>query len=528
MALRASVIALVFAVYWPCLRFPFIQDDWSWLAHFRFEPSTTVLAELLSVKGSLFFRPLAGLWLYSMYGIFGTNPIPYHVALLVMLAANTLLVTGIMRVVTGDRFVSYATGFVYASASAVHLECMLWAVGVYDLGGSFLFLASLLLFLKGRFILSATAFFAGCLFKEGVYILPIIFAGFAIADAAGLGRSGRRWALRQLAPLAVAWFAIIMIRLFMISPFSLAAGHAYSMAFSFNRVVHNSGSYLSWMVQSFVPFLASSGNAMKVVINVWLILLAGIVLFSCRVGMSICGDNARRKVIAGVADGNSHDSRNLTIEGQIRTIRVLAFWTGVALAPVILLASNRSFRYYTIYSLPAFIGITFLLLQFVGDFARLKRRYLNAVIVAIASAAVILSLIQTHKVLEEGLDQTTGVDGTNLLVKKGATVKRVHDGLMRHLPTPPNNADIFIVGANMGAIGISSAVRVWYDDESLNVYPLIEVIDRETLEHSWLPVKNPVQGQIIQGAEAFEWEPGRYFAFELRGDSLAPIVLIHK
>jgi hypothetical protein len=463
-----------------------------------------------------------------MYGIFGANPLPYHAAVLIMLAANALLVMGIMRVMTGDRVISCAAGFVYASASAVHLECLLWAVGVNDLGGAFFFLASILLFLKGRSILSATAFFIGCLFKEAVITLPIILAGFAVAEAIGLGRAERGRLLRRLGPLAVAWLAIITIRLFMVSPLKLPAGHAYAMAFSSKDVVRNLASYMSWMVQSFDPFLASSGITVNLLISEWAIVLVGIALFSRAGG----GGKGVRRGTAGAKGAKEFDrnharpGRAPRVQSRMRTLLVLAFWMVIALAPVIFLSSKRSFRYYAIYSLPAFVGTTFLQLCIIGDFARLKRRYLKAALVFITAAAVTLSLFQTRRILGEGLAQRTETDGTNWLIRKAATVTLLHDGLMRLLPNPPNDSNIFIAGANLGAIGMSSAVRVWYDDKSLTVYPLIERTDPVTLQRSWVPVKNPVQGQKIQGAEAFEWKPGKYFTFQLRGNALLPLVLV--
>jgi len=241
-----------------------------------------ILKSIVAIKGNLFFqplskpylyffRPLSRLYLYAMYLVFGANPFPFHVAALMTLVANSLLIIAILEVITRDKVVSIAAGFVYATSAAVHLESLLWAVGMYDLGGSLLFLLATLLFLKGRPAWSAGAFLAGCLFKESVVVLPFILAAYAFLGRPGAERASTKRAFKDLAPTAVALCAAACILIAATAPFNLPQSHSYAVAFDGRSIMHNLYSYAAWMVQCFDPFLATRGTAMKLVLGALLL-----------------------------------------------------------------------------------------------------------------------------------------------------------------------------------------------------------------------------------------------------------------
>jgi hypothetical protein len=70
-----GLAALVLAAYAIILRFPFIQDDWGWISRFQSNHPDEILKSIFAIKGTIFFRPLAGLYLYVMYLVFGAHPL---------------------------------------------------------------------------------------------------------------------------------------------------------------------------------------------------------------------------------------------------------------------------------------------------------------------------------------------------------------------------------------------------------------------------------------------------------------------
>jgi len=263
--LIAGLSGLVLAAYSVSLLFPFVQDDWGWINRFQGGHPAEILKSIFAITGNLFFRPLSGLYLHAMYLMFGANPLPFHIVALVTLIANSLLVIAIMRFITRDEAVSVASGFVYALSTAVHMESLLWAVGIYDVGGSFFFLLAMLLFLRERPVWSVGVFLAGCLFKETVIVLPFILAAYVLI--LGSRREGPPGALRRLGPMAIALIAVVAIKLAGVSPFGLSSSHPYAVGLLGRHILRNLYSYASWMTQCFDPFLSIQGATIKFVLN---------------------------------------------------------------------------------------------------------------------------------------------------------------------------------------------------------------------------------------------------------------------
>ena len=69
-------------IYWRCVTFPFLQDDWGWLYNFSMNNSYDVMRSILSFEGKLFYRPLCQLYMFAMYRLFGENPVPFHIVAL--------------------------------------------------------------------------------------------------------------------------------------------------------------------------------------------------------------------------------------------------------------------------------------------------------------------------------------------------------------------------------------------------------------------------------------------------------------
>jgi len=525
--LLGGLAALVFAVYAACLRFPFIQDDWALIARFRAWPPRDVIAAFFGLKGSLFFRPLSGLYLYSMYGVFGANPIPFHVAALLVLIVDSWLVAAIMKRLTGDELLSYAIGLVYAMGAAVHLECLLWAVGILDLGGCFFFLLAMLLFLKRRALGSAVAFLAGCLFKEAVLVLPFVLAAYVLIVSPGGAAASRVKALRRLLPMSIVLCVAVAARLLSLSLFSLPQSHPYAARLLGGHILHNAYSYPAWMVQCFDPFLLSRGAAMGHVLNDLVLVLLFCFWLLSRArrsgGIAPAGDPSRP---AGEpAQGRpSREPDAPGAAGAASTLEFFLVWIVVALLPIVFFA-NHTYRYYAVYSLPAFAGAVFMILSIVTRSAGLGPRARRALVLIVAASAAILSGIQTQRVLREGLVQVTLADGTNYLVRRAAMVEMVREGLVKLLPAPPRGATILIGGVEMGAFHRSSGPRVWYGDPTLNVYSL----DDFAYDGSMMTGPAPPEDEIrVSPGEPARWirlNPAAVFAFRLEETGLRRVDL---
>ncbi len=511
--------AFVFAAYGATLRFPFVQDDWAWIARFRTEPAGSIIASIFSIKGSLFFRPLPALYFYSMYSAFGGNPLPFHIVGLALLAANAWLVARIVRVVTTDDVVSVASGFVFAAGAAVHLETILWTVGINDLGGMLFFFLSMLLFLSGRRAVSVVAFAAGCLFKEEVLILPFVLLAYVLIQRHGARRTERA-ALGRLWPMLAAFAIIACVKLLGRSFATLPEAHPYALRLQGTQILHSLFLYLAWMSQCFDALLSDSGTTIKVVLNDMLLLL----LFAVWIA-SWRPEQARIDETAGEPGTSAAPSRirgaAFPIEGPIEVLRFLLLWLAVPLAPVILLV-NHTYRYYAAYSLAAFAAIVFvstrLLFGSTGRGGRLGGR----VIIALAACAAILSFYQTQVVLHEGLRQVTLVDGTNYLVRRAEIVRMVREGLERELPSPPRGATILLGDTDLGAFDGDAGPRAWYGDPEISVYRLEDVGADQNGLFVHRPPKELAHPYEKAGPGRIYIDPAKTFAFRLDESGLHP------
>jgi hypothetical protein len=496
--LIVALAAAMFAAYARILQFPFIQDDWKWILRFQSESPPAILGSIFSIKGALFYRPLSELYLYAIYLLFGANPLPYHIFALIIHFASALLIIAIVRLVTRDQIVSYATGVIYAFAVSVHHECLLWAVGMYDLGGVFFFLLAMLLFLKGRTLWSAVAYLAGCFFKESVIVLPIILFFYEVIKGTQIGALRLDRLRRRLLPFAIALVIPVVVKITGTLPQSLPPSHPYVIDFFGHHVPRNLFYYAYCMVQAFDPFVN---------VHLWTIriLLCAIILF-----MFVCAWLVYR-----------------ALKNANKTLAYWYFmiWFLAALLPVLFLP-NHGYRYYAIYALPAFIAFMLTMIGIIVTAAGLGRRYERTVIVAITLLAVIFSSSQTHKMLGEGLSRNTLVDGTNDLIRKAAVVEIVHDGLMEYLPSPPHGAVIVLAGVDIWAFDKDSGPRAWYGDRSISVYPFESFRWDSTGAYIEDPIES--QGQSYTGAatETRPVDPAKLFVFRLRATMLRPVKLL--
>ena len=279
---------LIPLVYSQTLFLPFVQDDYTYLEQFR--------AGDIGITNTHFFRPLATLYLYGMYRLFGENPFPFHLFALLIHFLTAYLV---IKVVTfmSEEVLGIAAGYIYAFAGVIHIECFLWASGIHDLGCMLFFMLSMYLFLRRRVWLGAGIYLVACLFKEQAIVLPFILLFLNY---------------RKVRPYFIAFAVLIILRSFGSSPLALPASHPYHVSLFGWHILDNLISYLVWLSQSFNPlgFLP-------------------FVVFA----------------ISGLAFAEHPVSR------------VPMVWFVFALLPLLFLP-NHTYRYYAMYALPALLIMT--------------------------------------------------------------------------------------------------------------------------------------------------------------------------
>jgi hypothetical protein len=494
--LYAALAGVMLVAYWRVLHFPFIQDDWGWIYRFQTEGLSTFLKSIFAVKGVLFYRPLAELYLYLMYRAFGADPLPFHIVALLLHVGGACLVVAIVRRVTRDDVIAWAAGFVYALAVAIVLESLLWAVGIFDVGGVFFFLLSTYLFVKERPLASAFAYVIGCLFKDTVIVLPVVLFAYTMIEAPSQRDSRLSLMRTRLLPIAIALSVMVAVKLAGKQPQRLPISDPYAIRLSGPHVPILLSKYVFCMFQSFYPAGAIKSAFFKIVL--WCLAILTV-------------------VTAWLA---SRPRRDAAIA---RAFWFFLLWCGVSLLPLLFLP-NHSYRYYTIYALPAFIALVLTQLRVVATAARLGRRYARGLIIAVAAFAVLFSSVRAHTMLGTGLEwNTVMIEGLNNLVRKAALVDAVRDGLKKYLPKPPADAVILLGEVDVWAFNKDSGPRVWYGDTTISVYPLANL----KVDSVGTYIENAFESQrhAFTGAAGGRRrvDPAKLFGFVLDDSKLRPV-----
>ncbi len=480
--------------YWPILSFPFVQDDWDLLLHFQTNDPATVIRSLFSFGGKLFYRPLSQLYLFSMYALFGIHPLPFHLAALLVHLLNSLLVANIVKTTTGDEGISFAAGLLYASAIAVHLEPLTWAVGIYDLGGACFFLLSVWLFLKDRPRWSAAAYLVALLFKETTVLLPAVLLAYALVQDVPLGLRNL-WRKHRLTFLP--YLLVLGLYLFVKGsalPLSLPADHPYAIDLWGGHLGRNLYVYAAWSLQAVFPFWYVHSLPFKA-------------LFSASILLGIVAVWASRREWSAA---------------RSRLVLFLLLWFAIGLLPLLTLPNHR-YRYYLTYALPAVLaGLVLLADALLGAIHRLSARK-NWILVAGVALVLITAVLQSYRILGQGLAQVTLADGTNGLVKRAATVEIVRGGLLEQLPSPPERAVILLGGVDLWAFSKDSGPRVWYDDPGIRVYALEDLRTDAAGIYIDSPIEDQTQTYTGSAGNRIDLDPTTTFAFQLVGDRLTPV-----
>lgn len=127
-----------------------------------------------------YFRPVIAGFLIICYRLFGTTPVGYHFASLLLHATVTLLVFLVLRKVSGRRWTALLATLLFA-VHPVHVESVAWISGVTDPLMAVFALLAFYLYLRYRegggtyyIVLSLFTYFLAINSKETAIILPLL------------------------------------------------------------------------------------------------------------------------------------------------------------------------------------------------------------------------------------------------------------------------------------------------------------------------------------------------------------------
>jgi hypothetical protein len=453
--LRRQLIFAVFllisivAVYWRIFKYPFIQDDWYIIDSLRSLGNLGYLSTIFSATENLFYRPIGQLYFFVIYNLSHLDPSGFHVAALSIHFCNSFLVVAIARKLTEDTVISWSAGFLYAVAITIHMDSMLWMVGIYDIGGAFFFFLALLLFIKRRTTLSAITYCLALFTKEStIILLPIIFL-YQLCQDEREKQFIRKFInqVRKLWLYEVILIIYLLIRIPSLALVPIDTENPYRIQFAGGHIIDNISLFFKWAFEGLNPYFELQWN--EVIIIVVFVILFIII------------------------------HRKSKVE-QIKLF-FLEGWLVFGLLPVIFL-TNHFFRYYLTYSFPAFIIIILYGVRALASRTSLKRNVtVGAGIVGIA-AIVISSSLYFAKLDRQGLNVPT-IQGLGNLTRKGAVVQMVQNYLLSKYPSLPDHATIVFNWVPTVSFGRSIGPRIWYNDSTIHVYEVLHITNDSSGRH---------------------------------------------
>lgn len=460
------IFGLVFITYFVLLKYPFIQDDWGIIYNQVFNSFS--FWDFFDFKDKLFFRPFGQLYSYIYLLIFGINPLPFHLISLIIHFFNSYLVFRITREIfsTYDLSFAFKIACLYAVASSIHSESLLWMVGIYELGSTFFFFSTIFLFIKNRTLLSAFAFITGLCFKESglIFVMMILISYLIIYKKGNL-----RNVLIKLWPhfLIVVIFGII--RLYMASPLSLSDDDPYLIRiFSINLISKQLFKFSLYSIQSVFPYG----------ITLLLICLIAVALLTSIVFNKIKGSkNHKGKEVLF----NRKDALFMTI------------WLFSGLMPVFFLV-NHAYRYYLTLSLPAVIFFFLFIITFL--FNNLNLKYKKHIINFVILFSIISSVFYVYYSDSLPYNKYRLGYGSNGLFSRGKTVKLVSENLIKTEYNSSSEEIILVDNIDVFSFDKDSGPSVWLNNKFIKIYDMNNLQS----DSSGVFINNPAmsQGEAIK------------------------------
>lgn len=439
-SLSLILLGSIILVYWRAIKYPYVQDDWFVLDSIRTLGGAKYLATMLSARQDIFFRPLGNLYFLAIYKLCYPAPEGFHVAAMLIHFVNSVLVVYVARAITGDRAAAWLTGLLYAVAVTIHMDPLLWMVGIYDLGGAFFFFLSFLLFIRGNIIRSAILYGLALFTKEStIVLLPILFFYQAYRD----GATGhildqiRIYIRRFLWHLAVL-ACYLFVRILLWRNGQMAPDNPYNYQLIGSHIGENLAFFVQWSIEAINPYFMS--------LNRYLLIAGFLALIVV-----------------------------IHTKGRMRPEQTffLSAWIVLGLLPVIYL-THHFYRYYLLYSLPPLIIVLIDGLRSAPGSRQVRRWIVVGAYTLIAGVSAVSAALFVANLDELGAWGPT-IPGANNLMRKGTVVRIVQEYLLKNYPVMPTGENLLFDVVPIDAFGISAGPRVWYNDSTLHVYSLQRV-----------------------------------------------------
>lgn len=394
------------------------------------------LIDAFSVGPGLFFRPVGKLFFQLIYSLFGLNPSGFHLVFLLTHFVNSMLVVLIASKISDDLFLSWTTGFLYATALKIHIDPMLWMVGFYDIGGALFFFTAVIFFIRKKLIFSSVSCGLALFTKEPtIILLPLLFLlGIFKGEAGTPLREKILNAARNL-----RWHAaVITIYLILRMPYpgvaTLDGGNPYDLELTVSKLLGNLATYTGWTIEAVNPYI-SAGNGV-----VYIVLLSVLLFYLLR-----------RKSASSL-------------------ILLLGSWVILTLLPVLFL-STHLFRYYLTYSLPASLLLMALMVRELLNIVVKNAKVVRGILVAASVCCVISGSYYFTDLDHQGYDIPT-MEGSGNLIRKGTIVNMTHDFLLENYPALPEGSTILFNWIPTISFGREIGPRIWYRKDSIHVFEL--------------------------------------------------------
>lgn len=181
------VFALPFFIYLPTLSGWFLGDDYGFFPIFKMSADNIMKCIKMVHEGELRlhpFRPVAFFSLWLDYRIWGWNSLGFHFTNSLLHSLNALLIYFLVKNLRMSKTAALITALFYGLYPG-HSEAVVWICCRFDLLSQFLFLFSLLFWIKGRekknsrWMISSALFFLLSLFSKetvagGIVLFPLI------------------------------------------------------------------------------------------------------------------------------------------------------------------------------------------------------------------------------------------------------------------------------------------------------------------------------------------------------------------
>ena len=457
------------------------MDDWKWMHHIRALSPRAFLLELFQPVDAFFYRPLSGLWHFLVWHGFQGDALPYRVVSLLALAASGWVVYRIglhlfARMQEGGGPVqvpAFCAAVLYVTATSIHMDPMIWGVGINEHGSLLFSLLAVWLLLRGMHRRAAACFLVSLLFKESTLWFPFLAAGVAWV------RRDRSRPFTSLIPAILPYLLVagvfLALRLAGDPVTGLGAQHPYVLRLTWRGLQALGMTYASWLFMALIPMGAENAIIHQVLDRLVRPQVAGVVLAMLPV------------LAAGIF---------LWIGRGVRAARkgglLLAAWLLLG-GGLYLLLPNHVYRYYLLSALsPALLLATWMAAQALAR-AGLPPRLVSLVVAAWTCWAAVAGAAYFRHRCAEGLEQRFH-EGTNFLIARGTAVQLAREYLQAQRPRIPRGAVLVFTGVDAWGFYKSAGPRLWLDDPELVAANLADIgLD----ERGWYFDRPPAQMRAL-------------------------------